>query len=120
MYSAVKMEGKRLYEYARKGVAVERTPRRVEVHRLEMTLADLPRVGFRVVCSKGTYVRSLAHDIGTALGCGAYLRELRRTHIGTYHVRDAATIEELLAHYPPSPIRSARKMSVKDTPVIQR
>lgn len=95
MYSAVKREGKRLYEYARKGVEVERAPRQIQIYRLDVARCELPRVAFSVVCSKGTYVRSLVHDIGTALGCGGYLTALRRTRIGSYHVRDAATIEEL-------------------------
>jgi tRNA pseudouridine55 synthase len=97
MYSAVKLHGKPLYKYARKGKTVERAARVVDVRVLEITVFNLPRVEFRVVCSKGTYVRSLVNDIGAFLGCGAVLRELRRTRIGSFSVNDARTIEDLKA-----------------------
>jgi tRNA pseudouridine55 synthase len=96
LWSAVKVRGRRLYDYARRGEAVERLPRQITIASIVPTRVDLPLVGFTVVCSKGTYVRTLVHDIGERLGCGAYLRELRRTRIGTYHVRDARTVEELV------------------------
>jgi tRNA pseudouridine55 synthase len=95
MYSAVKQNGKRLYELARKGVVIERAPRTVEIRSIRVTGIEMPRVSFTVVCSKGTYVRTLADDIGAALGCGAYLTGLRRTRIGEFSVRDAWTIERL-------------------------
>jgi tRNA pseudouridine55 synthase len=96
LWSAVKVKGKRLYEYARRGEPVERKPREVTISSIVPTRIDLPLVAFTVVCSKGTYVRTLVDDIGASLGCGAYLRELRRTRIGGYHVRDARTVEELV------------------------
>ncbi len=91
MYSALKREGKRLYELAREGKEVELKPRNVELFEFEITAVQLPRVDFRVVCSKGTYIRSLAHDFGKALGSGAHLTALRRTKIGDYNVDKAHT-----------------------------
>ena len=84
MYSALKHQGKRLYELAREGVEVEREPRRVMIHRLELGEIDLPEFELQVHCSKGTYVRTLAEDIGEALGCGAHVTALRRTGVGPY------------------------------------
>ncbi len=89
LYSAVRREGKRLYEYARAGKAVEINAREVHISEFEITAQNLPEVEFRVVCSKGTYIRSLAHDFGLRLGCGAYLSALRRTKIGPYNVNKA-------------------------------
>ncbi len=94
VFSAIKKDGKRLYEYARKGKAVEVPSRTIEIFEFEIGRIELPEVEFRVVCSKGTYIRSLAHDFGIALKNGAYLSSLRRTKIGDYHVRDAVSIEE--------------------------
>lgn len=91
MFSALKVEGKRLYELARKGKEVELTPRTVELFEFDITEVQLPRVDFRVVCSKGTYIRSLAHDFGKALGSGAHLTALRRTKIGDFNVNNAST-----------------------------
>jgi len=84
MYSALKHQGKRLYELAREGVEVERQPREVTIHALELVTVDLPDFELEVRCSKGTYVRTLAEDIGEALGCGAHVTELRRTGVGPY------------------------------------
>ncbi|MDH7515490.1 MAG: tRNA pseudouridine(55) synthase TruB [Bacteroidota bacterium] len=95
MYSAVKRDGVRLYRLARRGVEIEREPRQVEIHALDILRVEMPVVSFRVVCSKGTYVRSLARDIGERLGCGAHLRCLRRTAIGGYSVGDAWTLPVL-------------------------
>lgn len=95
MWSAVKVKGRPLYRYARKGVEVDRAPRTVEVLSLAATRIAIPLVGFTVVCSKGTYVRALVDDIGTALGCGAYLTALRRTRIGSWKVEDALTLDDL-------------------------
>ena len=95
MYSALKVDGRRLYDLARKGQEVVREARQVTVHEFHITGGTLPRIAFRVVCSKGTYVRSLAHDLGQRLGCGAYLCSLRRTAIGEHSVDDAWTIERL-------------------------
>ena len=89
VFSAVRKDGKRLYEYARSGKEVEIKARQVEIHELEILSIEMPKVEFRVLCSKGTYIRSLAHDIGAKLGCGAYLSALRRTKIGAYNVNNA-------------------------------
>ncbi len=86
VFSAVKKQGKRLYEYARQGKEVEVTPREVVIHEFEITKIQMPEVQFRVVCGKGTYIRSLANDFGKALKSGGYLSELRRTKIGDYNV----------------------------------
>ncbi len=96
MYSALKKNGKRLYTLARKGETVEREPRRVQVYNFTINDVRLPLVDFTVTCSKGTYVRSLVHDLGQALGTGAYVCALRRTAIGDYRVEDAWTIDRLL------------------------
>ncbi len=92
MHSALKRDGKPLYEYARQGMEVERAPRRVTIHsiRLESLAGDLLSIG--VDCSKGTYIRTLAEDIGKALGCGAHLAALRRTRIGSLHLAKAVTL----------------------------
>jgi tRNA pseudouridine55 synthase len=95
MYSAVKHHGKPLYKYARKGKTLERQPKEIEVKEFSVLSFVPPVAEFRVVCSKGTYIRSLVSDIGNKLGCGAALTSLRRTRIGTYRVEDALTIEEL-------------------------
>ncbi len=95
MYSAVKINGRRLYKSARKGREVEREARDITINEFEMTSFDLPFIGFRVVCSKGTYIRSLANDCGIKLRCGAYLKELSRTRIGPFKVEDAYTMETL-------------------------
>ena len=97
MYSAVKVEGKRLYKLARKGEVVERSPRTVTIERFDIGEIALPDVDFSVRCSKGTYVRTLAHDLGQQLGCGAYLTALRRTAIGNFTVDEAWTIDDIVA-----------------------
>lgn len=94
VFSALKKDGQRLYELARKGKEVEVQPRTIEILKFEITRIALPEVDFRVVCSKGTYIRSLAHDFGKALGSGAYLSALRRTKIGDYNVDNATTPQE--------------------------
>ena len=91
IFSALKKDGKRLYELAREGKEVEIKSRKIEISEFEITRIDLPEVDFRVVCSKGTYIRSLAHDFGKALGSGAYLSELRRTKIGDFNVNNATS-----------------------------
>lgn len=98
MVSALKMGGERLYEIARRGETVERPPRSVHIHELEMTdfaPGDYPEVGFRVVCSKGTYIRSLVDDIARALGGRAHLTELRRTRVGSLTLDRAVGIDAL-------------------------
>ena len=97
MYSALKRNGKALYEYARAGIEVEREARRVTIHALDLLDFGADRFTIRVACSKGTYIRSLAMDIGAALGCGAHLCALRRTHIGPFDVTDAVSLGALEA-----------------------
>lgn len=96
IYSAVKQDGVRLYEKARKGEKVEVKKRTVEIFEFEITRIALPEVDFRVKCSKGTYIRSLAHDFGQELGSGAHLTQLRRTRSGRFDVNQAETIEGFL------------------------
>ncbi len=93
LFSALKKDGKRLYEFAREGKQVEVKSRIIEIHTFEITRFALPEIDFRVVCSKGTYIRSLAHDFGKALQSGAYLSALRRTKIGDFNVSNAVTPE---------------------------
>lgn len=91
VFSAIKKDGKRLYEHARKGEEVEIASRKTTIHDFEITRIALPEIDFRVVCSKGTYIRSLAYDFGLALNSGAHLTALRRTKIGEYTVENAIT-----------------------------
>ncbi|ENO90504.1 tRNA pseudouridine(55) synthase TruB [Thauera linaloolentis] len=95
MYSALKRDGKALYEYARAGVEIEREARRVSIHALDLLAFADTRFTIRVACSKGTYIRSLAMDIGSALGCGAHLCALRRTRIGPFGLDGAVTLDAL-------------------------
>ncbi|TVZ56652.1 tRNA pseudouridine synthase B [Lutibacter sp. Hel_I_33_5] len=96
IFSAIKKDGKRLYELARKGETTEIKSREVEISVFEITKIDLPKVDFRVICSKGTYIRSLAFDYGKALSSGAHLSTLRRTKIGDYDVKKAISIENFI------------------------
>lgn len=119
MYSALKVNGKKLYELAREGKTVERKPRPVHFYEIEILDISFPLVRFRVTCSKGTYIRTLCHDIGEKLGCGASMESLLRTKVGRFTLDDAITlaqteeavqkgtieskilgIEEILAEYP--------------------
>jgi tRNA pseudouridine55 synthase len=93
IFSAIKKDGKRLYELARKGETTEIASRQVTISEFEITKIDLPKVGFRVVCSKGTYIRSLAFDFGKALNSGAHLSALRRTKIGDFSIDKANSVE---------------------------
>lgn len=95
MYSAVRKGGQRLYELARKGVEVEREAREVTVYEATLVQWEPPDAALRVVCSTGTYIRSLAHDLGQALGCGAYLAGLRRTAVGSFVIADATPLDDL-------------------------
>ena len=97
MVSAIKIKGVPLYKLARKGQTVERPPKLVHLYRFDLLDFTPPDVRFIVECTKGTYVRTLAHDIGQALGVGAHLTQLRRTHIGRLDIANAATFDELLA-----------------------
>lgn len=94
MYSAIKHKGKSLYKYARKGVEIERQLREVEIYDFEITKYIEPDVYFKITCSKGTYIRVIADDFGNKLGCGGYLKKLRREAIGEYSVDNAYTIDE--------------------------
>jgi tRNA pseudouridine55 synthase len=94
-HSAIRVGGRRAYKFARKGKTINMPPREVEVKEFVITSVHLPEVNFRVVCSKGTYIRSLARDLGEALGVGAYLSQLCRTRIGPYLLQDALSIDEV-------------------------
>jgi len=95
MYSALKRDGKALYEYARQGLEVERAPREVTIYSLILERFEGDELLVTVSCSKGTYIRTLAEDIGKTLGCGAYLQALRRIAIGEFEIKDAFTLEQL-------------------------
>lgn len=97
MYSALKRDGKPLYEYARAGITLEREARPVTIHLLEFVTYEAPFLTLRVQCSKGTYIRALGEDIGAALGCGAHLNALRRIQVGDLFIDQAITIEQLIA-----------------------
>ena len=95
MYSALKVNGKKLYELARAGIEVERKPRNIQIHSIEILVMDLPRVQLRVSCSKGTYIRTLLHDIGQTLGCGGCMEELLRTQVGSFYIKDSYKLEQI-------------------------
>ena len=95
LFSALKKEGKRLYEFAREGETVEIPIRRISIEKFELDQTYFPEIHFKVSCSKGTYIRSLAYDFGKALDNGAYLTELRREKIGDYDVKNAYSIDDL-------------------------
>ncbi|WP_419801660.1 tRNA pseudouridine(55) synthase TruB [Mucilaginibacter sp.] len=97
-HSAIKINGERLYEKARRGEEVERRARQVTISEFEITRIELPEIDFRVVCSKGTYIRSLVHDFGTALNNGAFLSKLTRTRSGNFHLKDAYEVMGLVNH----------------------
>lgn len=96
IFSALKKDGKRLYEYARAGETVEIKPRQIHISEFEITKIDDLNIDFRVVCSKGTYIRSLANDFGKALGSGAHLSALRRTKIGDFNINKSVSIEAFI------------------------
>lgn len=95
MYSALKVNGKKLYELAREGREIERKPRPVRIYELEVLKVELPVVSMRVVCSKGTYIRTLCADIGEKLRCGGAMRKLRRTRVGNFRIEEAVTLAQL-------------------------
>ena len=97
IHSAIKQKGKPVYLQARKGIDVIIEPRKISIKSFEVTAIEMPVVSFKVVCSTGTYIRSLANDFGAALGCGGYLSELRRTRIGNFKAEDAMSIVEFEA-----------------------
>ena len=106
MYSALKRDGKALYEYAREGITLEREARPVTIHALSLVDYQAPFLKIHVTCSKGTYVRVLGEDIGAALGCGAHLNALRRIEVGALDVTGMITLDALLAH--PDPLSLLR------------
>lgn len=97
IHSAIKQKGKPVYLQARKGIDVIIEPRKISIKSFEITAIEMPVVSFKVVCSTGTYIRSLANDFGATLGCGGYLSELRRTRIGNFKAEDAMSIVEFEA-----------------------
>jgi tRNA pseudouridine55 synthase len=99
IHSAIKQNGKPIYHLARQGVEVKVEPRKVVISTFEITKVEMPLVYFRVVCSTGTYIRSLANDFGAALGCGAHLSSLCRTRIGSFKVEDAIEVQTFIEQY---------------------
>ena len=97
VFSALKKDGKRLYEFAREGVEVEIPTRKVNIRSFELTQKAIPKVDFKVICSKGTYIRSLAYDFGKSLESGAHLSALRRTKIGDFDIEKAISIDEFIS-----------------------
>ena len=95
MYSALKVNGKKLYELAREGKVIERKPRPVKILDIQILEIDLPKVRMEVSCSKGTYIRTLCHDIGEKLGCGGCMESLIRTRVSTFRIEDAKTLDEI-------------------------
>ena len=95
MYSALKVNGKKLYELAREGIEIERKARRVEIFRIVIKEITLPRIRMEVSCSKGTYIRTLCHDIGEKLGCGGCMEELIRTQVSSFHIEDSLTLAQI-------------------------
>lgn len=96
-HSAIKVGGKKAYEFARKGESLALKPREISVHEFVVTRWEMPSLDFRITCSKGTYIRSIARDLGQKLGVGAYLHTLCRTRIGNFHLQDAQEINEIEA-----------------------
>jgi tRNA pseudouridine55 synthase len=99
IHSAIKQNGKPVYLLARKGVDVVLEPRKITIHSFEITQINMPVITFKVVCTTGTYIRSLANDFGETLGCGGYLSQLRRTRIGNFKVEDAISMEDFVTEY---------------------
>lgn len=102
VFSALKKDGKRLYEYARKGEEVKVASRKVTIEAFEITAVRFPNVDFRIICSKGTYIRSIANDFGIALGSGAYLSSLKRTRVGDFSIEEALSISSFEKSLPSS------------------
>lgn len=97
IHSAIKQKGKPVYLLARQGKEVIMEPRKIAIHEFEITSIEMPVITFKVVCTTGTYIRSLANDFGQALGCGGYLSKLRRTRIGNFKAEDAMSVEAFVA-----------------------
>jgi len=123
MYSAKKVEGKRLYELARKGIEIERNAVTVTIHKLEIAASELhalhSELRFRVTCSAGTYIRTLAEDIGRAVGLGAHLTELRRTRAGRFAIDDAVSLDELMSSDDPYAFLRPVREAVEHLPVFE-
>ncbi|HRO42353.1 MAG TPA: tRNA pseudouridine(55) synthase TruB [Flavipsychrobacter sp.] len=111
IHSAIKKDGKRAYELARMGAEIVLNARTVTISEFEITKIELPEIHFRVLCSTGTYIRSLANDFGEALGCGGYLQELRRTQIGDFKVEDAFEPQQWKAYWFPSEQKESSDMT---------
>ncbi|MDB4297700.1 tRNA pseudouridine(55) synthase TruB [Flavobacteriaceae bacterium] len=111
MFSALKKDGKRLYELAREGKTVEIKTRRINISEFEITKIDFPNVEFRVACSKGTYIRSLAYDFGLALESGSHLSALRRTKIGDFSVENAVSVNDFLEDFGLEPLEDKQFVS---------
>ena len=94
MYSAIKFKGKKLYELAREGIEVERKSRKIFIHHINILATDIPRVKIEIKCSKGTYIRTICHDIGEKLGCGGLMEDLLRTEVGQFNLSESITIDE--------------------------
>ena len=97
MYSALKVDGKKLYDLARQGKEVERQPRKVRILEISVDWVELPRVGLTVTCSKGTYIRTLCYDLGQALGCGGCMEHLKRTRVERFKAEDSLTLSQIEA-----------------------
>jgi tRNA pseudouridine55 synthase len=95
MVSAIRVEGRRLYELARKGIEIKRKPRRIKIYKLEIRNIELPLVEFYVKCSKGTYIRKLAEDVGEGLGCGAHIVKIKRLAIGPFKLEEAINLQDI-------------------------
>jgi tRNA pseudouridine55 synthase len=119
MYSALKRDGKPLYEYARAGITLEREARNVIIHKLELISYEAPFLKLSVTCSKGTYIRVLGQDIGEALGCGAHLNALRRTQVGPLTMDNMITLEALSAHAAPRSLLAPVDALLASFPAIQ-
>ncbi|MYM82202.1 tRNA pseudouridine(55) synthase TruB [Duganella sp. FT50W] len=119
MYSALKRDGKPLYEYAREGITLEREARDVVIHQLELIGYEAPFLKLSVTCSKGTYIRVLGEDIGKALGCGAHLNALRRTQVGELSTEHMITLEALNAHAAPLSLLSPVDALLSSFPAVQ-
>ena len=123
MYSALHHQGRRLHELAREGIVVERAARPVTIERLELLDWDSPRLILDIMCSKGTYIRSLARDLGESLGCGAHLQALRRTAVGTFLIEQATPLAQLIDEPgdtdPLSQALLPPEIAVVDWPVVQ-
>lgn len=95
MYSAKKVNGKKLYQLARQGHEIERRPSKITIHSIKLLKYIFPELKIKINCSSGTYIRSLAHDLGQFLGCGAYLKELQRTKVGEFGLDQALELKDL-------------------------